>query len=92
MYGFLVGICFWKSLLESFEFLEVFELVVSGECCFSCDIFLVKKFNCKEIVFFFFKVLEEVVKLLIIKFGVSEEKVIFWLCGFKRGWIIFFDI
>lgn len=39
LYGFLAGTCLRKSLLESFESSEVFELAASGECCSSCDIF-----------------------------------------------------
>lgn len=92
LYGFLAGTCLRKSLLESFESSEVFELAASGECCSSCDIPSARKFNCKETAALLLKALEEVAKLPIIKSGVSEEKVISWLRGSKRGWITSSDI
>ena len=91
LYGFLAGTCLRRSLLDGFESTEVFELATSGECCSSCDISSARKFNCKETAAIL-KALEEVAKLPIIKSGVSEEKVISWLCSFKRGWITSSDI
>ncbi|PFX15817.1 hypothetical protein AWC38_SpisGene19947, partial [Stylophora pistillata] len=86
------GTCLRKSLLENFESTNVFELAASGECCSSCDISSAKKFNRKETAALLLKALEEIAKLPIIKSGVSEENVISWLRGSKRGWITSSDI
>ena len=67
-------------------------MAATGECCSSCDISTARKFNCKETAALLLKVLEEVAKLPIIKSGVSEEKVISWFRGSKRGWITSSDI
>ena len=74
------------------ESTDLFELAASGECCWSCNLSSARKCNCKETAVLLLKPLEEVVKLLLIKSGVSKEKVISWLHGSKRGWITSSDI
>lgn len=81
-----------KSLLENFESTDVFEQAASGECCSSCDISSPRNFNCKESATLLLKAMREVVKLSVIKSGISQDEIISWLRGSKQGWIASTDI